>query len=84
MEAEKKCLAGDTARAAKSDEVKDLRSEAKELKEVVAEQALKLRLFNKKACSGMATTTNEVRRIREARDHSVSGRKPSVNTSDIG
>jgi hypothetical protein len=40
LEAGKRRLAGDTARAATSSEVKDLRQEAKALKEVVAEQAL--------------------------------------------
>ena len=35
-------LAGDTARAATSDEVKDLRRESCALKEVVAEQELRL------------------------------------------
>jgi hypothetical protein len=35
MEAGKKRLAGDTARAATPDEVKDLRREARDLKEVV-------------------------------------------------
>jgi transposase len=40
LEAGKKRLAGDTARAANSDEVKDLRRESRDLKEVVAEQAL--------------------------------------------
>lgn len=53
MEAGKKRLAGDTARAANSDEVKELRREAKDLKEVVAEQTLELRLL-KKACSGLS------------------------------
>jgi len=47
LEAGKKRLAGDTARAASSGEVKDLRREARELKEVVAEQALELRLLKK-------------------------------------
>ena len=37
----------DTARAATSSEVKDLRQEARALKEVVAEQALELRLLKK-------------------------------------
>jgi transposase len=46
-EAGKRRLAGNTARAATSDEVKDLRREAQELKEVVAEQALELRLVKK-------------------------------------
>ena len=39
FEAGKKRLAGDTARAATSDEVKVLRRETRDLKEVVAEQA---------------------------------------------
>jgi transposase len=47
MEAGKKRLAGDTARAANTDEVKALRREAKDLKEVVAEQTLELRLLKK-------------------------------------
>jgi transposase len=47
LEAGKKRLAGDTARAATSDEVKHLRREARDLKEVVAEQALELRLLKK-------------------------------------
>ena len=47
MEAGKKRLAGDTMRAANTDEVKDLRKEARDLKEVVAEQALELRLLKK-------------------------------------
>ena len=47
QEAGKRQLAGDTARAATSDEVKALRREAQELKEVVAEQALELRLPKK-------------------------------------
>ena len=47
MEAGKRRLAGDTARAATTDEVKELRREARDLKEVVAEQALELRLLKK-------------------------------------
>ena len=47
LEAGKRWLAGDTARAATSSEVKDLRQEARALKEVVAEQALELRLLKK-------------------------------------
>ena len=47
LEAGKKRLAGDTARAATSDEVKVLRKEARDLKEVVAEQALELRTLKK-------------------------------------
>ena len=48
MEAGKKRLAGDTARAANTDEVKDLHCEARDLKEVVAEQTRELRLL--KSC----------------------------------
>lgn len=47
LEAGKKRLAGDTARAATGSEVKELRREARDLKEVVAEQALELRLLKK-------------------------------------
>jgi transposase len=47
IEAGKRRLAGDTARAANTDEVKDLRREARDLKEVVAEQTLELRLLKK-------------------------------------
>ena len=45
MEAGKRRLAGDTARAANTDEVRDLRREARDLKEVVAEQTLEMRLL---------------------------------------
>lgn len=47
LEAGKKRLSGDTAREATSSEVKDLRKEARTLKEVVAEQTLELRLLKK-------------------------------------
>ena len=47
LEAGKKRLAGDTARAATSDEVKDLRREATALKEVVADLTLENRLLEK-------------------------------------
>ena len=49
LEAGKKRLAGDTARAATSDEVKDLRREATALKEVVADLTLENRLLKKSA-----------------------------------
>ncbi len=52
MEAGKRRLAGDTARAATTDEVKDLRREARDLKEVVAEQTLELRLLKKSMIDG--------------------------------
>ena len=47
LEAGKKRLAGDTTREANTGEVKALRREARDLKEVVAEQALELRLLKK-------------------------------------
>ena len=51
-EAGKKRLSGDTARAATTDEVKDLRREARDLKEVVAEQTLELRILKKNMIEG--------------------------------
>jgi transposase len=51
LEAGKRRLAGDTARAATSGEVKDLRRETAALKEVVAELTLENRLL-KKSMSG--------------------------------
>jgi transposase len=47
LEAGKRRLAGDTTRAATSDEVKDLRREAQALKEVVADLTLENRLLKK-------------------------------------
>jgi hypothetical protein len=48
LEVGKRRLAGDTARAATSDEVKDLRREAQALKEVVADLTLENRLVKKR------------------------------------
>ena len=45
LEAGKRRLAGDTSRAANSDEVRDLHREVRDLKEVVAEQMLEMRLL---------------------------------------
>lgn len=47
MEAGKRRLAGDTSRSASTDEVRELRREARDLKEVVAEQTLEMRLLKK-------------------------------------
>jgi len=47
LEAGKRRLAGDTARAATSDEVKDLRRESSALKECVADLTLENRLLKK-------------------------------------
>lgn len=47
MKAGKKRLAGDTARQATSGEVTSLKAEARDLKEVIAERMLELRLLKK-------------------------------------
>ena len=47
LEAGKKRLSGDTSREANTDEVKELRSQARQLKEVLAEQILENRLLKK-------------------------------------
>ena len=47
LDAGKRRLAGDTARAATSDEVKELRREAQALKEAVADLTLENRLLKK-------------------------------------
>ena len=47
LEAGKRRLAGDTSRAVSTGEVTALRRETRELKEVVAEQTLELRLLKK-------------------------------------
>jgi transposase len=57
LEAGKKRLAGDTARAATSDEVKDLRREATALKEVVADLTLENRLLKKSVTEDVASRT---------------------------
>jgi transposase len=47
LEAGKKRLSGDTTREANTNEVKELRSQARQLKEVLAEQILENRLLKK-------------------------------------
>ena len=47
LESGKKRLAGDTARSASTGEVRDLRREAQQLKEALAEQMLENRLLKK-------------------------------------
>jgi transposase len=69
LEAGKKRLAGDAAREAASDEVKGLRTEARQLKELLAEVLLENRLL-KKVCSAVGSPIHEIRRCREARNHS--------------
>ena len=52
LEAGKKRLSGDTAREATSDEVKQLRSEATDLKETLAELVMENRLLKKSVIGG--------------------------------
>src|SRR5436189_5676631 len=63
LEAGKKRLAGDTARAATSDEVKDLRREASALKEVVADLTLENRLLATLFAFVGLSTTNALKEI---------------------
>jgi len=59
MEAGKQRLAGDIVRQANTGEVTELWREARDLKEVVAEQTLELR-YSKKAYSEMGKSPNEI------------------------
>ncbi|KZL16828.1 Transposase [Pseudovibrio axinellae] len=59
LEADKKRIAGDTARQANTIEIKQLRKEARDLKEVFAEQALELRLLKNRMLED-GRKTNEV------------------------
>ena len=68
LEAGKKRLAGDTAREATSDEVKELKAEARQLK----------------AFSGMGRTLHEVLSIRKVRDHRTGGTVVALDPSDTG
>src|SRR5215831_13055957 len=83
LEAGKKRLAGATARAATSDEVKELRREASALKEVVAELTLENRLL-KKARSGLGRTTYEILRRREVGDHPAGRAIPTAGAIHPG
>jgi transposase len=53
--------AGDTAPAANTGKVTDLRREARDLKEIVAQRTLELRLLEK-ACWAMGAAANEIPR----------------------
>jgi transposase len=57
LEAGKKRLTGDTAREATSDEVKGLRTEAQQLKELLAEVLLENRLLKKSVIGGGQSDT---------------------------
>ena len=63
LEAGKRRLAGDTARAATSDEVKDLRREAQALKEVVADLTLENRLLKKRMARPVCNGFDRERRM---------------------
>jgi transposase len=64
LEAGKRRLADDTARAATTDEVMALRQEVRTLKEVVAEQALELRLLKGKSTGSAARCRSAPRSAR--------------------
>ena len=83
LEAGKKRLAGDTGRQATSGEVKGLRQEMRDMKELVAELSLENRLL-KKAWPRMGQTRNEVSRIREVGDHPAGGEVPSTGPAYPG
>ena len=68
LEAGKKRLAGDTARDATSDEVKGLRAETHQLKELLAELMMENRVLKKRA-RGSGVPIHEVRGRREVGDH---------------
>ena len=68
MEAGKRRLAGDTARAATTGEVQDLRREARALKECVADLTLENRLLKKSMIADGGDDECGTR-IRKARDH---------------
>ena len=83
LDAGKRRLAGDTARAATSDEVKELRREAQALKEAVADLTLENRLL-KKSMIADGGTTHEVSCRREGRDHSVGRGIASAGAAHLG
>ena len=69
-------LAGDTARAATSDEVKELRREAGALKEVVAELTLENRLLKKSVTADGEDAFSLPRESPSTGDNRGSGRSP--------
>jgi transposase len=76
LEAGKRRLAGDTVRAATSDEVKDLRREAQALKEVVADLTLENRLLKKRmarpVCKGFDRERRKISLLQRIRPRMVS------------
>jgi transposase len=69
LEAGKKRLAGDTARAATADEVKELRREAGALKEVVADLVLENRLLKKRMARPVCKVVGEGACVRSAQTY---------------
>ena len=82
LEAGKRRLAGDTARAATTDEVKQLRRERRTLKEVVAEQALESRLL-KKARPGMGRPNIVSPHLRSLRSSASSKGTASAGSANV-
>src|SRR6266550_3640634 len=76
LEAGKKRQAGDTARAATSDEVRDLRREASALKEVVAELTLENRLLKKSVTADGEEDTRGIPPPRSLRSSGSSRSRP--------
>jgi transposase-like protein len=83
LEAGKKRLAGDTARETTSDEVKGLRVESHQLKELLAELMMENRLL-KKSVLGDGSLIREVHRRREARDHPAGRAVVVVGATHVG
>jgi transposase len=83
MEAGKRRLAGDTVRAATTDEVRDLRREASALKECVADLTLENRLLTK-IMLGVGKTRNAISRLRKDRDHPSGRAVTSANQANAG
>jgi transposase len=84
LEAGKRRLAGDTARAATSDEVKDLRREAQALKEVVADLTLENRLLKKSMIGNGGGTRHEILSIRQNGDYPAGRAIAFAGSADAG
>ncbi len=80
-EAGKRRLAGDTARAASTGEVKDLRRKTRDLKEVVAEQTLELRLLKKSMTVDGKTTNRDTLHLKSLRSSATKSSGIPPNSS---
>jgi len=83
LEASKKRLARDTVREATSDKVKDLRAEARQLKETLAELLIESRLLKKSVIEG-GRAIHEILRTREAGDYQSGRAAFAVGTAHTG